>query len=157
MADPRDWIPGEKVTAALLNAEVRDRWDAAYGWTSYTPTWAANGGTPTVGNGTLTGRWARNGEVIRVAINLVLGSTSSIAGTSVWRFGYPPAASPTNTAIGAAMISDVSAITPYPAACAPFDGDSFFVAPPGGGFIGHTVPFTWGVGDWVRVAIQYEA
>ena len=55
---------------------------------AYTPTWTASGSAPAIGNGTLTGRYSRQGSSITATINLTLGSTSTL-GTGDWRFGLP--------------------------------------------------------------------
>lgn len=57
---PRAWVEGGVVSAVLLNAEVRDQFNSFFGaWTSWTPTWVAEGGAaPTPGNGTLAGRYS---------------------------------------------------------------------------------------------------
>ncbi|WP_306333903.1 hypothetical protein [Streptomyces sp. KL118A] len=57
---PRTWVEGGVVSAVLLDAEVRDQFNSFFGaWTSWTPTWVAEGGAaPTPGNGTLAGRYS---------------------------------------------------------------------------------------------------
>ena len=63
-------------------------------WTTYTPTWTTPSGAlaPTLGNGTLIGRYQRRGKICHVDIALIIGSTSS-AGTGAFRFALPFAVS----------------------------------------------------------------
>ena len=60
------------------------------GWTSYTPTWTATGGTPSLGNGSLNG-WFRyiDNHTLAVRILLIIGSTTSLGTTTEWRFTLP--------------------------------------------------------------------
>jgi hypothetical protein len=46
-------------------------------WTSYTPTWTGSGSNPSLGNGTLTGRYSKVGRTVTVHINLIPGSTTT--------------------------------------------------------------------------------
>ena len=57
-------------------------------WTTYTPTWYSSGVQPTIGNGTLTGRYVQIGATIIGEIRLVLGTTTN-RGTGTYRFSLP--------------------------------------------------------------------
>lgn len=57
-------------------------------WTSYAPTWGAGGTNPTLGNGTLTGRYALIGKTCHIAIRLVPGSTTTF-GAGTYTFTAP--------------------------------------------------------------------
>jgi hypothetical protein len=54
----------------------------------FTPTWGADSVNPSLGNGTLTGRFRRKGKHVRVDINLTMGSTTTY-GTGAWFFELP--------------------------------------------------------------------
>ena len=54
----------------------RDRLAFAY-WEDYTPTWAADGSDPTIGNGTLAGRYIHAGDLVHYYGYLQYGSTST--------------------------------------------------------------------------------
>ncbi|MGW6703618.1 hypothetical protein ACWGDE_01810 [Streptomyces sp. NPDC054956] len=60
-------------------------------WSAYTPTWTASTTNPTLGNGTLTTRWARVGRMVTWVGTVDLGSTSN-GGTGVWQMSLPVAA-----------------------------------------------------------------
>jgi hypothetical protein len=152
--DPRTWVTGEQVTAPLLNAEIRDRWNEARDWVDYTPTWTATGGTPSLGNGTLLGRYRRSGHVCDVNISLTLGSSSNVAGTTLWSFLLPVmAASP---AVFTAMALDFNtAWLPCAGFLVAFN-TAVQLGVPAGGRVGATVPFTWGQGDALIISGTYE-
>lgn len=57
-------------------------------WVSYTPIWTTSGTAPSIGNGTIKGRWRRVADTAEVEINLTLGSTSTI-GTLIHYFSLP--------------------------------------------------------------------
>lgn len=58
-------------------------------WTAFAPTWAATGGTPAIGNGTLTGRYFRTGNSCMFRIELRTGSTTN-GTTGGWSFTNLP-------------------------------------------------------------------
>ena len=60
---PRTWTSAEVVTKTIMDTHIRDNLNAMSSWTSYTPTWTGTGGTPTVGNGTLSGSYLSYGGV----------------------------------------------------------------------------------------------
>jgi hypothetical protein len=70
-------------------------------WVTYTPTWTSNGTAPSIGNGTLTGRYrVLDKNTVHVIIRWVRGSTSS-NGTGTYNLGLPagfPIASDTGMA-----------------------------------------------------------
>jgi hypothetical protein len=91
---PRTWVVGEVVTAALLNQEIRDQLNSFFGaWSSWTPGWLAEGGAaPTLGNGTLTGRYLKVGRTVDWAFQLNWGSTTVAGGGGGgenWMFVLP--------------------------------------------------------------------
>lgn len=70
-------------------------WDTYYkvpgAWTPYTPTWTATTTNPTLGNGTLVGRYSKIGRQVTVHINLIPGSTTTF-GSGSYNFAVPFAA-----------------------------------------------------------------
>ena len=53
-------------------------------WTSYTPTWTASS-NPSIGNGTITGRYIQVGKMVHVWIRVVGGSSTTFgSGTYAW-------------------------------------------------------------------------
>jgi len=57
-------------------------------WTSYTPTWTSDSSTPSIGNGSLTGRYKQIGKTVFFNFKLTYGSTTT-GGAGAWMFGLP--------------------------------------------------------------------
>lgn len=115
--------------------------------TSFTPTWSADGSAPSLGNGTLTGRYAisADGKLVWVMVELVAGSTTTF-GTGEWRF-----AKPTGTVAYRAPMTawayDSSAPAEYQCGAQIGFGDSGFGCYYGGLGVRSDTPFTWATGD----------
>lgn len=146
---PRTYTASELVTATILNTDVRDNLKAASEWTSFTPTWAATGGTPTIGNGSLTGAYIRAGQLCHFYVNLTIGSSTSLGTTTAWTFTYPfafdgqalPQSAFANDSGGGLYFGNAfaSISTAF---------NVFFTA----GAVGYNVPFTWATGDYLVVS-----
>jgi hypothetical protein len=65
-------------------------------WSDYTPTWVAEGGSRSIGNGSLAGRWTRVGTTVFFTIRLDWGSTTSATDDANWTFALPVAPSSVN-------------------------------------------------------------
>jgi hypothetical protein len=79
------WV---SLTGALYE---RGRTTAIGEWIAYTPSWTnEDGGTPSVGDGTLTGKYMKVGATVWVSVKLHIGSTTTY-GTEggAWVFGLP--------------------------------------------------------------------
>lgn len=95
---PRTWVVGEVVSAAEMNAEIRDQWnDVLAAWTSYTPTWTAATTNPAIGNGTITGRYKQIGKLCTASFQLSAGSTTTF-GAGAYTIGLPVIAA--NSVVG---------------------------------------------------------
>ena len=152
---PRDWTDGELVTEALLDTHVRDNLLALTTWTSYTPTWTATGGTPTIGNGTLSGEYIEAGELCHVRIRMVMGSTTSISGTSDWSFSLPFAS--VGAAAGSVIIYDAtSALQAGIATVQVGASAAFLIAAGASGIVGATAPMTWATSDYLAISLTYK-
>ena len=64
-------------------------------WTGYTPVLTAATTNPTIGNGSIIGRYKQYGKTIHFAIEFVFGSTST-AGSGAWSISLPPSLPVTN-------------------------------------------------------------
>ena len=147
---PRTWAAAETVTAALMNAHVRDNLKAVSEWTSYTPTWGdAVSGTPTLGNGTLTGYYAKYGNVMLLRIHLVFGSTTSPGTTAAWTFTLPGGVSATDDFCLSGRVANFG-VAQYP--CASTAAAPIGLWGPGGGRVGYNSPFTFGTADTLSIA-----
>lgn len=87
--DPRTWLAGERLTAALLNEQLRDNLkELGDAWTSYNPTWAAAGTAVALGNGTVTGSFIEAGNLILWKF-LVTSGTTTTYGTGNYSISLP--------------------------------------------------------------------
>ncbi|MFF3300975.1 hypothetical protein [Streptomyces sp. NPDC002908] len=103
---PKTWLVGETVSAALLNQEIRDQFASMFdAWSTYTPTWTSSGTNPSLGNGTLTGRYIKIGRTCTASILLTTGSTTTY-GTGTYLFSLPfTAAAAVVSCLGPARLS----------------------------------------------------
>lgn len=131
-------------------------------WTPFTSTWAANSGTPTLGNGTLNARYFRAGKFLAVRYLLVWGSTTSAAGTGLWNFTLPFNNSATgfseHNSFGDCYLEDKAVVGYFGCGrvlssqlnkltVAVYGAASTYVTD---GSISASVPFTWGSGDFLQ-------
>lgn len=125
---------------------------------SFSPSWTGSSSNPTLGNGSLTGRYLRiSAKLYWFRIVLVIGSTST-GGSGRWGFTLP--AAPTVSQAVAALCEDNSASFRYGGSAFLTSGsDVFCVSVGSGGNIGasSSVPFTWAVNDGLLVTGIYEA
>lgn len=172
--NPRTWVVGEVVSAALMNQEIRDQFNSFFGaWSTYTPGWGADGGAaPTLGNGSLTGRYLKVGRTVDFVLQLTWGSTSAAGGGGSgenWWFGLPstPAAGFTQRTVQADAF-DNSASLHYAgtAIYSTLNGGCVktFVDQLGTGLVAtnapiwdSTAPFVWAASDILYASGRYEA
>jgi hypothetical protein len=161
---PRTWVVGEVVTAALLNAEIRDQFLSFFGaWASDTPTWTASTTNPVIGNGTLTGRYLKIGRTVHRVIDLLTGSTTTY-GSGTYAFAMPATAGSATNQIGDAQAVGGSSryaghilITANSSTSACYFPDSGLVPVSRLSTMSPTIPFTWAAAFQMRACITYEA
>lgn len=102
---PKSWVVGETVTAAMLNAEIRDQFNSMFdAWTPYTPSWTASTTNPVLGNGTLAGQYIKWGRTCTASVILTMGSTTTY-GSGNYTFTLPfTAAAATVSYLGVARL-----------------------------------------------------
>ena len=163
---------GQYLSADDLQAMV-DQIDelTAPGWTAYTPTWASSGTAPSLGNGTLTGRYRRaaNSDEVEVEIKLQWGSTTT-SGTGFYNWTLPvtaAAAAVTAVETGSCQVTNsgdisqpgvavlatttlvIGTMGPWPNAATTINNR--------GGQIAATSPFAFGNGDNITLRLTYQA
>lgn len=133
-------------------------------WSTFTPTWAATGTSPALGNGTLIGRYKKIGRTAHVMMRLVFGSTTT-SGSGAWSFGGFPAALDRNNSdmiMSALGIGDVSLLPYVGIAQLSVSGGTSIqrigMSTSAGslGSIGGAHPFTWDSGDVLTVSGTFE-
>lgn len=92
---------GEKIDTDLLEGMVGE-------WQDYTPTWTASGSNPSIGDGTLLGRYVQIGGVVHFSIKLTGGSSTNW-GSGNYSFALPVVAAGEIEMVGTCFIGDSSA------------------------------------------------
>lgn len=135
----------------------------AYGLVaSYTPTWTATSSNPSLGDGTLTGRYVQVGQLVVFEIQMVAGSTTTF-GTGNWEFALPVAmttdfsegwGSCAMTDLNTAIYLGHTRLLPSTTRCR-----ALYTA--SGGItalnVGPTAPFAWANGDFITLNGSYVA
>lgn len=157
---PRTWTSGEVVTAAMLNAEIRDALTGIQAaWDDWTPTFT----NLTQGNGLVVARYLRVGKTITYRINFTAGTTSSFPGGALlaslpvtMKSDYIAGSS----ALGSAVLYDSSV------GVSSRTGGTAYVASVGSSAVGmlvgnavvnDTSPWTWATGDTFAITGTYES
>lgn len=134
---------------------------------NFTPTWTSAGTQPTIGDGTLTGRFSLNGRTISVQFRFEAGATTTF-GTSRYYFAMPVDPSTTELSainfIGQCGMFDSSAGFAYVGFPGRVNGASnieigYHSDTLAGGisnYVSQTGPFTWAASDTVSGTYQYE-
>jgi len=159
---PRTWVVGEVVSAALMNQEIRDQFTSMFAaWTVYTPTWTASTTNPTLGNGTITGRYMKVGRAVTAEYILTTGSTTTY-GSGVYSIGLPVAAA--SGGLDAFGATRLIASATYIGICHLSSGGNSVVSlfpgsatPATGANMTPTAPATLAAGHILRGSITYES
>ncbi len=156
---PRTWVIGELVTAAMMNAEVRDALtgiQAAWDQASWVPAtgWTAVTTNPTIGNGTSLGSFSRTGKTVTFAGRIIPGSTTTF-GAGIYSFALPVAATAANLLIGSALL--IAGAAMYYGGCyrSPAGFDVYFHG--AASRMAPTVPATFASGHILTFAGTYQA
>ncbi|MFE5217461.1 MULTISPECIES: hypothetical protein [unclassified Streptomyces] len=162
---PRTWVVGEVVSAAIMNQEIRDQFNTMFSaWTTYTPTWSASTTNPSLGNGTLAGRYLKIGRTVICHINLTTGSTTTY-GSGNYNFTLPfQAANAGASYVGLAHLLGTNrwighiVISPNATSCSAFfQTYQSSVADTRALFLTQVLPESHAAGDQVRLTFVYEA
>ena len=154
--NPRTWVALEKISAAKLNT-IRDSLKMIGDpWTAYTPVWTASTTNPTLGNGTLNGRFMQAGQLVTGNIDLVFGSTTTL-GTGNYSWTLPTNAQNFRYVQGSCEILDTSAATIYPRCILPTNANTIAVADFTPVRLNNAGPIPWAAGDRISIGFSYEA
>ncbi|HEY0889380.1 MAG TPA: hypothetical protein VGE38_07205 [Nocardioides sp.] len=141
-------------------------WVADGQWGAYTPAWTSTGTAPSLGNGTLTGRYIDDNKKITAYVDFRGGSTSTF-GTGSYRWSLPVPAAASYTAPAALggwfYVEDVGGIgyMAFPRLVTSTTFELVFHSVTTVGalstIVGATAPFTFAVNDFTRGHVEYEA
>lgn len=132
-------------------------------WFNYTPAWLSDSGSPTIGNGTLTGKFTLHGKLCTFRIKFVAGSTTTF-GVSSWKFGFPITAFDitVNRGFSLAGYAEDNAVSGYAINHGVMNTTNLmylrYQTGTGGASstVGVTAPFTWANTDFFDVSGYYE-
>jgi hypothetical protein len=152
------FVAGEEPTAARLNDIL-----AALAPLPYTVTWASSGTQPSIGNGTLTGRYLKMGTFVWAFVAMTVGSSTTYGtGSYTWSLPFTsqsyPAHSPWPMFVGSGLVRDVSASQYHPPTTTP----NFIITHGGSAFgtipsFNSTTPMTWANGDTITMNCLYQS
>lgn len=132
------------------------------GSVSYTVSWTSTGTQPSIGNGTLLGRYTLHGRAVHLNIQMTAGSSTSF-GSGNWRFTAPLLSANNNMKFfGLAYARKVN-VSSHTFFCQlePGSNDLYYfhtTSPTGSNVINltPTVPFTWAANDILFLDLWYE-
>lgn len=127
---------------------------SAYAWSTYTPTWTATGGTPSLGNGFIEGRYIKIGSLLHFRFYLLWGSTTSAGTTTLWTFSLPPGITVTSAIENQmpVMAWDTSAGSVALGYAYPPTGTTIIPIFTGTtGRAAYNIPWTWANGDRLQI------
>ena len=147
-------IDGEPLTALKVNTHLNHELST---WTAYTPTWTAFTTNPTLGDGTIEGRYVQIGKTVHFTIALTFGSTTT-QGAGAWSFTLPvTAANGTQHPLGSARLRDNSAPAYNMRTAYKTNSTALGLANEAGVNVGSGTPWAWAVNDFVIISGTYEA
>ncbi len=141
------------VTSAI-QTQINAKLTEALTWTTYTPTWTATGGTPSIGNGTLTGKYIRIGKLLHFKIELTFGSTTSVGTTTVWELGTPVSVVADNSPMPIWILDSGTA---EHLGVANAIATTYVRPMVAGNYLSYNSPFTWTTSDRLRIQGTLEA
>jgi hypothetical protein len=156
---PKTWAVNDILTAGDLNTYVRDNENAVGTLTAYVPTWTAATTNPTIGNGTISGKYVALAEWCWISIQIVAGSTTA-GGSGTYSVGLPFAGATLTGEQDFAVTLYNTGVARYLAvAVIPSGGSTFTVNLTGvaAGFWTNSSPFTFAAaGNLLSVSGMYR-
>lgn len=127
---------------------------------TFSPTWSQPSGVqPWIGNGSLTGKYTRQGYLVKFDMSLTIGSTTSLGNSATaWQFSLPVGGTQNTTQdFIAGQCFDSSAATDFLVNGQIALGAKQLTLSRNGSGVREGSPFIWAVGDTIKVSISYMA
>lgn len=125
-------------------------------WSAYTPVWGSVGTAPTLGNGSISGKYFQNGLDVHVKASIAIGSSTTL-GSGAYTISLPVNANEAAfTIAGSALVYDVSAALQY-AAAAYFNNGSQVILIQNATRVTSSTPVALASGDVISMLLTYEA
>jgi len=126
----------------------------------FTPTWTADVGSPSIGNGVLSGFYIRYGNLCSVRINFSAGSTTTFGTSGTYYFALPfTSAALGNQGCSGVFYGEDSGVAGYSGiASITSDGTRLAIKIPQSASAswGKTTPFTWAQNDFFQGTLTYQ-
>lgn len=127
---------------------------------TFSPTWSqSTGPQPSIGNGSLTGKYTRQGYLVKFEMSLTVGSTTTFGNSaSAWSFSLPVSGtqnSPQDFIAGQCF--DVSATTDFIVNGQIGSGLNTLALSRNGSGVRDSFPIAWATGDTIKISIIYMA
>jgi hypothetical protein len=122
----------------------------------YTPAWTGSVSDPVIGDGTLRGEYSRQGDVLVGIIEIIIGAGTTM-GSGTWRFGLPLTVGLVSGCAqgGAAYMLDAGTKVEDAIQVIVNSTNYITLAIPGGlDLVTPTTPWTWAVGDIIRIPFR---
>ena len=128
-------------------------------WQSYTVSWTAATTNPSIGNGTLTGRYVQIGKTVICAVSLTMGSTTTY-GSGSWNLSLPKTSANSGVYYGGQWMAVDLGTTNH--------AGQVFLLPNASvinyflrenvvlDYLNNITPHTWASGDVLRFSVTYE-
>lgn len=128
-------------------------------WTSYTPVLTASTTNPSIGDGTVIGKYCQLGKIVFAHIRIFFGSSGVSAGTGTYYISLPVNCLQSNIGIGFADLADANTGARSIGFCKPADATKFMIDYDGGNYLGvqNASPWTWAATDGIWAVLTYEA
>jgi hypothetical protein len=153
-------FPSEEIAASgwqVFETGLPTSKDRLFYSSNYTPVWTTTGTAPSLGNGTLTGRYTITGRLCTVQFKLTAGSTTTF-GTGNFQITLPFVSSGGQEAQGISRIVD-DTVGYYVAVINVSSNSSimtFYTTTSVTAIVSEAVPMTWATNDFIAGTITYE-
>lgn len=123
-------------------------------FTDYTPVWSSTGTAPAIGNGSITGKYIRIGDLC-IGYCAVLMNSTTTYGTGDYKFSLPLSTDePSDQSLGNAILVD-NGVGHFDAGVLKYDADNIQLVYQNGR-ITNTNPFTFTTSDKIRIKFMYK-
>lgn len=120
----------------------------------YTPVWSSTGTAPAIGNGSITGKYIRIGDLC-IGYCAVLMNSTTTYGTGDYIFSLPLSTDePSDQSLGNAILVD-NGVGQFDAGVLKYDADNIQLVYQNGR-ITNTNPFTFTTSDKIRIKFMYK-
>lgn len=128
-------------------------------WASYTVSWTADTTNPSIGDGSLIGRYTQIGKTVVCNLTLTIGSTTN-CGSGNWKIGLPKTSKNSNMTYSGIWVALDSGVNFYDGIAVLYPNINFintFIRTGSFSSLSASSPHSWGQGDQLYIAITYEA